>query len=60
MKRKLLIAVLAFGTVAGYASGFRHLRGCHRDRHQSFERHVAKVCVDAARNEKRWHDKDAE
>ena len=49
MKRRILIAVLALGTVGGYASGFHHLR-CHgRDRQASFERHVAKVCVDAAR-----------
>ncbi|MGC4120116.1 MAG: hypothetical protein QM765_37150 [Myxococcales bacterium] len=31
MKRALLIVLLSFGTVAGYASGFHHLRhgGCH-------------------------------
>lgn len=52
MRRKLLIAVLAFGTVAGYASAFRHARGCHYERRQHFERHVAKVCIDAAKNEK--------
>lgn len=52
MKRKLLIAVLAFGTVAGYASALRHMRGCQYERRQHFERHVAKVCIDVARHEK--------
>jgi hypothetical protein len=50
--RKLLIAVLALGTVGGYAWGFRSM-GCHRhhaqERREAFERHVAQVCVDAAR-----------
>lgn len=49
MRRKLLIAVLALGTVGGYASGFASLRHCQKGRHQAFEQHVAKVCVDAAR-----------
>ncbi len=55
MRRKLLIAVLAFGTVAGYASGFRSMRHCQyggRDRNTSFEQHVARICADAARAEK--------
>lgn len=52
MKRKILIALFAFGTVAGYASAFRHARGCHYERRQHFERHVAKVCLDAAKGEK--------
>lgn len=45
MRRKLLIALLAFGTVAGYGSAFMHRRE-HRAR---FEQHVADVCLDAAR-----------
>ncbi len=48
MKRKLLIAVLALGTLGGYAAGFATT--CHRhDRRAAFERHVAAVCVEAAR-----------
>jgi hypothetical protein len=36
MRRRLLIAVLAFGTVAGYASGFAHLRGWRHCGHERF------------------------
>ena len=49
MRRKLLIAVLALGTVGGYAAGFASMRRCNSHRQASFEQHVAKVCVDAAR-----------
>jgi len=52
MKRKLLIALLAFGTVAGFGSGIASLAcGHHRAhaRRAAFERHVAELCVDAAR-----------
>lgn len=49
MRRKLLIAVLALGTVGGYAAGFASMRRCHGQRQAHFEQHVAKVCVDAAR-----------
>jgi hypothetical protein len=49
MRRKLLIAVLALGTVGGYAAGFASMRSCHNHRRDAFEQHVAKVCVDAAR-----------
>lgn len=48
MKRKLLIAVLALGTVGGFASGFRSLRCHHQSRRAAFENHVADVCVRAA------------
>ena len=51
-KRKLLIGLLAFGTVAGYASGIAslswHARGCHDHRRARFEAHVADVCTRAA------------
>lgn len=50
MRRPILIALLAFGTIAGYASGFHSLRRCHYQQRESFERHVANVCVDAARH----------
>ena len=49
IRRKVLIALFAIGTVAGYGSGFAHLRCCHRARQQAWEQHVARVCVDAAR-----------
>ena len=51
IRRKLAIFALAFGTVAGYGSAFCHWSHCHRARQQSFEQHVARVCVDAARNQ---------
>jgi hypothetical protein len=49
MLRRFLIPILAVGTVAGYASGFHSLH-CARARREAFERHVAKVCIDAARD----------
>lgn len=52
MKRKLVIALLALGTIGGFASGLRSMR-CHAQwRRSAFEAHVAQVCVDAARNAK--------
>lgn len=51
MKRKLLIALFAFGTVAGFGSGFASLANCHQRHHErraAFEQHVADVCVEAA------------
>ncbi len=49
MRRKVLIALLALGTVGGYASGFASMRHCNANRRQAFEQHVAQVCVDAAK-----------
>ncbi|AUX41076.1 uncharacterized protein SOCE26_024810 [Sorangium cellulosum] len=50
IRRKTTIALLALGTVLGYASGLASL-GCHAEaRRQAFERHVASLCVDAARD----------
>jgi len=48
MKRRMLMVLLAIGTVGGYASGFAHMHACHRARTAAFEHHVAEVCVDAA------------
>jgi hypothetical protein len=42
--------VLAIGTVAGFASGFRSMARCHHAQRDAFERHVADVCVKAARD----------
>ncbi len=50
MKRKLLIGLFAFGTVAGYGSTFACMKHRHEHRRAHFERHVAQLCVDAARN----------
>ena len=49
MRRPILMVLLALGTLGGYASGFAHVRACHRWREAAFERHVADVCVDAAK-----------
>ncbi len=48
MRHRLLIALLAFGTVAGFGSGFFHLGARAAERRASFERHVADVCAEAA------------
>ena len=46
MKRKILLVVLALGTVAGYASAL----GCHGrgERHRAWKQEVADLCVAAA------------
>lgn len=57
--RKLLIGALAFGTVAGYASGIASLSRCanrHEARRAALEAHVADVCTRAAL---RAHEDDA-
>lgn len=51
MKRKLLIALLSFGTVAGFGSGIASMVCWHSHAHgrrAAFERHVADLCVEAA------------
>ena len=49
MKRKVIMGLLALGTLGGFASGFASMK-CHaRNRHEAFERKVADVCVRAAR-----------
>lgn len=52
MRRRILMAVLAVGTVAGFASGFASMHRCNAHGRGAWERHVAKVCVEAARGEK--------
>ncbi len=50
MKRRLLIALLALGTVGGYGAGFAGM-GCRAHaRRAAMERHVARLCADAARS----------
>ncbi len=48
--RKLLIGVFAFGTCAGFGSGFAAIGHCHQHRRAQLERHVAQVCIEAARS----------
>ncbi len=50
MRRRILIALFALGTLGGYGSAIAQ-GSCHaRERQNAFERHVAKVCADAARH----------
>jgi len=57
MGRKFLMVLLAFGAVAGFASGFGRLcyagfghygPGSRFDHHGDFERHVADTCAESA------------
>ena len=52
MKRRFLIALFSFGTVAGFGSGIASMAWWHghhaHQRRAAFEAHVADVCVDAA------------
>jgi hypothetical protein len=56
MKRRIVMAILAAGAIAGFASGFHGMCRHREGRRAAFERHVAAVCVDAAR---RADQKDA-
>jgi hypothetical protein len=49
MRRDLRIALLSAGVVLGFGSGFHALRTRHLERRLAWERHVAGLCVDAAR-----------
>jgi hypothetical protein len=49
MKRRILVVLLALGALGGYAAGFASLGHCNGHRRAAFERHVAKVCTEAAR-----------
>jgi hypothetical protein len=45
---RIKIALLTLGTVGGFAAGAMHLH-CHAHRRAAMERHIARVCIDAAR-----------
>ena len=49
MRRDLRIALLTAGVLIGFGSGFHSLRMRHWERRLAWERHVAGLCVDAAR-----------
>jgi hypothetical protein len=49
MRRDLRIALLAAGVILGFGSGFRALGMRHWERRVAWERHMAHLCVDAAR-----------
>lgn len=48
MKHRFLVALLAFGTVAGFGAGFFHMGMHAHGRRDAFERHIADVCTDSA------------
>ena len=48
MKRRILIGLLSFGTLAGFAGGFFQLGMRSHERRAQFESHVADVCAEAA------------
>jgi hypothetical protein len=50
MRRPFLLLFLGFGALLGFGSGMRQLRWHHWAQRAAFERHVAEVCVDAARS----------
>jgi hypothetical protein len=48
--RRVLIALFALGTLGGYGSAIA-AASCHaRARHDAYERHVAHICAEAAKN----------
>ena len=49
MRRDLRIVLLSAGVVLGFGSGFNALRMRHSERRLAWERHVAGLCVEAAR-----------
>jgi len=49
MRRPFLLLLLGLGAVVGFSSGVSELRWRHWARRAAFERHVAEICVDAAR-----------
>lgn len=47
-RRRFLVALLAFGTLAGFSAGFARMGWHAHERRSGFERHVAEICTDAA------------
>jgi hypothetical protein len=48
-RREMRIVLLTAGVILGFGSGFHALRMRHWERRMAWERHVAGLCVDAAR-----------
>lgn len=55
MRRPILKTVLWLGVIGGFGSAFFHMGHCHHDRREAFERHLAEVCVNAARGVEPQH-----
>jgi hypothetical protein len=49
MRRKIVIVLLALGTIGGFAAGFARVAHWRHGGREAFERHVAQICADAAR-----------
>jgi hypothetical protein len=50
MRRPFLLLLLGLGALMGFGSGVHQLRWHQWARRAAFERHVAEICVDAARS----------
>jgi hypothetical protein len=50
MRRRFLIALFALGTIGGYGSAIAGMSCRAHARQRAFERHVAHVCAEAAKN----------
>lgn len=50
MRRRLLIALFALGTIGGYGSAIAGMSCRAHHRRAAFERHVAHICAEAAKN----------
>jgi hypothetical protein len=50
MRRLLLVFLLGLGALVGFGSGIHELRWHRWAQRAAFERHVAEICVDAARS----------
>jgi hypothetical protein len=67
MRRRILIVLLAIGTIAGYSAGFRSMRHCNANRgweaprhgmnHDAFREGYEKGYADALQNQKSGNDK---
>ncbi|MFI5299810.1 MAG: hypothetical protein ACHREM_17115 [Polyangiales bacterium] len=53
MYSRIKIGLLLAGTILGYGSGIASMHRHAQLRHERFERHVAAVCADAAKNPER-------
>jgi hypothetical protein len=45
------MGLLAFGALGGYLGGFMSLARHSHARREAYERHMAQVCIDAARGD---------
>lgn len=50
MPRRLLIVLFALGTLGGYGSAIAGMSCRAHQRRDAFERHVAHICAEAAKN----------